>query len=393
MLALQPLCPFFTRHLPSRRLFSHHYLMKVAKFIYPMFLVAVGLHGLLLFVPMGTDLDAELIEDIELSELPETPGAKKGEKAIASTTPVGALPVPDPNVSTGPVPKPIAKPVPKPVAARPAAATVRRPATTRTAAARPATSTPAARTSPAATASSSATNTPANRTSSQANQPPAPPNDAATGRPQLNLPDLSQSSNNETSAGTASAGENNDNSTTATGLIASATGQLSAALKSLSSDFASDYTYSDVNTDAEGVARRRQLWAAKISQQANTAAGESVEPIVLPKAAKLSYPIETSMQAERRSFRVCLAPEPNDAEVAVLFDSQGNAASPPEIIRSSGYPAIDNELITRVQKGGFTAADEGFPLNRLSKAYALPVEVEYVAANCMSLPKLAGDKP
>ncbi|MEO0520967.1 MAG: hypothetical protein AAF171_27145 [Cyanobacteria bacterium P01_A01_bin.116] len=368
--------------------------MKVAKFIYPMFLVAVGLHGLLLFVPMGTDLEAELIEDVELSELPETPGAKNGENAIASTTPVGALPVPDPNVSGGPVSKPVSKPGPKPVAARPASATARRPAATRTAAARPAaTSTPAARTSPAATASSSATNTPAARTSSQANQPPEPPNDASTGRPQLNLPDLSQSSRNETSAETTSNEGNNDGSTTATGLIASATGQLSAALKSLSSDFASDYTYSDVNTDAEGVARRRQLWAAKISQQANTAAGESVEPIVLPKAAKLSYPIETSMQAERRSFRVCLAPEPNNAEVAVLFDSQGNAAGTPEIIRSSGYPAIDNELIARVQKGGFTAADEGFPLNRLSKAYALPVEVEYVAADCMSLPKLSEDKP
>ncbi|MEO0706173.1 MAG: hypothetical protein AAF050_10980 [Cyanobacteria bacterium J06649_5] len=373
--------------------------MKVAKFIYPMFLVAVGLHGLLLFVPMGTDLEAELIEDVELSELPETPGAKNGENAIASTTPVGALPVPDPNVSGGTVSKPVSKPVPKPVAARPAAAqpapaTARRPAATRTAAARPAaTSPPAARTSPAATASRGGTNTPAARTSGQANQPPEPPNDASTGRPQLNLPDLSQSSRNETSAETTSNEGNNDGSTTATGLIASATGQLSAALKSLSSDFASDYTYSDVNTDAEGVARRRQLWAAKISQQANTAAGESVEPIVLPKAAKLSYPIETSMQAERRSFRVCLAPEPNNAEVAVLFDSQGNAAGTPEIIRSSGYPAIDNELIARVQKGGFTAADEGFPLNRLSKAYALPVEVEYVAADCMSLPKLSEDKP
>ncbi|MEL6882442.1 MAG: hypothetical protein AAFP09_18095, partial [Cyanobacteria bacterium J06607_10] len=83
--------------------------MKLIQIIRPLFFVAVGLHVLVLFVPVGAS-DPEVIEDVELSELSE-------DKKPAAAP--GPSPVPDPNVAAAPAAA---------TAAKPAATTGRRPA-------------------------------------------------------------------------------------------------------------------------------------------------------------------------------------------------------------------------------------------------------------------------
>lgn len=371
--------------------------MKLAKFVYPMFLVAIGLHGLLLFVPMGGASDAELIEeDVALSELPTTadPKAKSASSESAS-----ALPVPNLNISTGATATTPAKSAaaartaatPR-AAARPPAAAARRTATTQAGArsapgsaaqGRTGTSAGSGTSSAGSTSSSAASGATENRSS-------APP--------RTNLPNLAASnpSSTEQSGGSTGSGGTTGSNLTLSGLIASVTKSAPDALESLRSGFVEDYTYDDKDTDAAGLEERRSRWIDKISLLANAdssasgAVAEKIEPIVLSDS-KLSYPIERSARSDRRASRICLDdPPPNDAEVAVLFDAQGNVVGTPEMTRSSGYQAIDREIIAIVlAEGGANASDSEASLaNRQSKAYLRAFEIDYAAERCLTLPKL-----
>ena len=388
--------------------------MKLAKFIYPMFLVAIGLHGLLLFVPIGDAADADSVEeDIVLSELPES---ANGKLDPAANSPLGPLPVPDLNVAAGGgvagssaggaiAKTPSGAASTATTAARTAVASTARPRTAARPAARPAATRPAtapatpsnttARTSASAgtTGQSTASGATAfgNGSGSSVGLSIAEPSDDALpsdALPSLESSNASSGSSISLARDVNAAASNTDGGTAnepaIANLIASATGRVSDALKSLSSDFAADFTYIEEGTDTAGLEARRQRWVENISQQANTdlSSGETVEPIEL-EAAELSYPIEASAQADRRAFRICLDDAvPNDAEVAVLFDSQGKVVAEPEMTLSSGYPAIDKEILA------MAAEAEGFPVERESKAYLLAFDVEYVAESCVSLPKL-----
>ncbi|MEM9087860.1 MAG: hypothetical protein AAGC93_03855 [Cyanobacteria bacterium P01_F01_bin.53] len=380
--------------------------MKLANFIYPMFLVAIGLHGLLLFVPIGDAADADSVEeDIALSELPES---AKGKLAPAADSLLVPLPVPDLNVAAGgaaaggvagsaiaKTPGGAASTATTSARTSAASAPTARAARTRTAA-RPAAARPA--TAPAnATARTSASA----GTTGQSTAAGATTSGSAAGSSGLSIADPSDDALPSFESANASSGSSislardvnasasSNEGTTAnepaiSSLIASATGRVTDALKSLSSDFAADFTYTEEGTDTAGLEDRRKRWVENISQQANTdlSSGETVEPIEL-EAAELSYPIEESAQADRRAFRICLDDVvPNDAEVAVLFDSQGKVVADPEMTLSSGYPAIDKEILA------MAAEAEGFPDDRESKAYLLAFDVEYVADSCVSLPKL-----
>lgn len=388
--------------------------MKLAKFIYPMFLVAIGLHGLLLFVPIGDAADADSVEeDIALSELPES---AKGKLDSAADSPLGPLPVPDLNVAAGgaaaagtatggaiaKTPGGAASTATTSARTAVTSAPTTRAARTRTAA-RPAAARPAiapatatARTSASAgtsgrsTASGATTSGSAgagdNGSGSSIGLSIAEPSD--DGLPSLESANASSGSSISLARDVNASASSNEGTTAnepaIASLIASATGRVSDALKSLSNDFAADFTYAEEGTDTAGLEERRKRWVENISQQANTdlSSGETVEPIEL-EAAKLNYPIEESAQADRRAFRICLDDAvPNDAEVAVLFDSQGKVVAEPEMTLSSGYQAIDKEILA------MAAEAEGFPDDRESKAYLLAFDVEYVADSCVSLPKL-----
>ncbi|PZO47311.1 MAG: hypothetical protein DCF15_19155 [Phormidesmis priestleyi] len=354
--------------------------MKVAKFIYPMLLVALGLHGLALFVPIG-GASEPTPEEVAVDDV-------KVPKGAADEAVPGPLPVPDPNVSTG-TPKAAGEDTdnvapPTFSAVRPALRVATRSSTPRSAAGRPVT---ISRRAP---------------TNSQPSAPPSTPNSASLGSsanapaaaaeiPVLSPSNTASDNRNRPSANNATANNVTSNvaagNATANNSATRAIATISEALKKFRDDLSQEIAYNPEHTDLEGAADRRDQWLSSINQQASAATIETLEPTPALEIANLAYPINESKQPDRHSFKLCLDQPPHDAEVGILFDSQGNVARTPKIIRSTGYAALNNEILAAI------AAYDNFPTERDSKAYTLIVKVEYSKDECVSLPKLMSSVP
>ena len=109
---------------------------------------------------------------------------------------------------------------------------------------------------------------------------------------------------------------------------------------------------------------------------------ETLTATQVPEISAIRYPIENSQQPERRAFQLCLEETPGEGEVGIIFDEQGEV-SKAEMLRSTGYMAIDQEILITVETDY-----RQFPANRRAKAYTLPVTVEYDGNECVSLPTL-----
>ena len=150
------------------------------------------------------------------------------------------------------------------------------------------------------------------------------------------------------------------------------------------SDLSESLTYREKDTDDNSADQNRVDWKADIQRQANVGTVESLAPTEISELTEIAYPIEVSKQADMagRSLSLCLEAEPHGAEVGVLFDSQGNVAGEPSLIRSTGYGVLNEEIIATVR------SYEDFPPNRNSKAYLLEFEIDYDAETCVSLKEL-----
>lgn len=320
--------------------------MKIAKFIYPMLLVALGLHGLALFVPIGGAPEPTpenvVVDDINVPE------------GAADDAVPGRLPVPDPNVSTGTA-----------QAIRSANRSANRATVSRSA---PNNSQPSAPASNPNSVSSESSNN-----ASAAEIPVLPPNNTDSNRPNSSI--------------TNNAPANSETNNTVNNPATSAIATISEALKKFRDDLSQEITYNPEHTDLEGAADRRDQWLSSINQQASAATIETLEPTPALEVANLAYPINESKQPNRHSFKLCLDQPPHDAEVGILVDAQGKVARTPKIIRSTGYAALNNEILAAI------AAYDNFPTERDSKAYTLIVKVEYSKDECVSLPKLMSSVP
>ncbi len=350
--------------------------MKLVQFIYPMFLVALGLHALLLFVPIGGAADPDVEEDVPLSDLSEQP----------TPDPAGALPVPDLNVFTE---------LPDGTAVNPAIAPPPASSTGSSSAIR-------RRAAPRQSVASAPT-----RTTTPTNSPPARPDSAdlapvdgaapsapssSPNPPATNLPDLSAGdqgstestsdesrSENATVEDTASPTAANE---PASNLIASTSGEPPESLQRLAAAFAQALGYNPQGTDEASAERELTDWQASIRRQANVDGVENIEPTQIAELTQIRYPIESTEKADGRPFSVCLEKEPHSAEVGILFDSQGQIAGEPKLIRSTGYSALNEEIMAAIAKY------DGFPDGYQSKAYTFAVEVDYDADACVSLAEL-----
>ena len=331
--------------------------MKFVKLIRPLFLVALGLHGLALFLPIG---DASETADVEVAE--DTVLAKR---SLAPEK----LPVPELDVSTegNTSNNPFGR-VLSPTAARPAAPTTlpaRPGAATRSA--------PLAAAVPGATATrTTPTDNPIASADSLSGSPfssaptQAPANENSTGPQPSNSP--------EPSAGVVAEPDQ--------GLIASATHQLPDSLRALMNRWAIALTYNPKGTDDSSAKTAQSKWMDKINAQASSIGVRSLESKLVEDFAQVSYPIESAVRDREQSFRVCLGQPPGSAEVGVLFDSQGEIVGEPELIRSTGYKAINEEVFATVE------AAENFPEDRLSKAFIFEVKVDYYKESCVKLSDL-----
>ena len=360
--------------------------MKLVQFLRPLFLVALGLHALVLFLPTGEGEDT-VIEDVALEELTE-------ETATSPKPPVpGNLPVPDPNVST-------ANAAAKPKSTPANAAAARPPVNPRNAVSgtsirsNSASSSASSQRRAASGANGEDAQSSANRTrnsSANSSQNNANSQNSASIRNQ-NADDSSDQSSSQSNSETTIAvvtpqtnsGSDSDDASSETPsrvslLITQATRALPNSLKDLAVRLDRSLTYNPKNTaDDPDVQKAKDDWQAELQEQANVGQIELMPPAEIVELTQIEYPIESSLKVEGRSLRRCLTEDPQTAEIGVRFDAQGNIAGEPELLRSTGYSAINEEIKALV------AAYDDFPSDRASKAYTFEVEVFYDSELCIT---------
>lgn len=380
--------------------------MKVIQFIRPLFLVALGLHASILFLPIGDDSDSALIEeDVPLATLTDSPQAAA----------LGELPVPDPNVGAlnpaAAAPKAAAKAT---VATKaPPTAVAVRPAPVPAAAVRSAGSgsgsgsgsgggsaiAPAPVT-PINSSNSSATVTPT--VTPTVNAPPAVPDApvAAAAQQSSFLPDLTADSSEDAESSVAansdsaqpvaanSASDNaSDNADVATDspklsqLIASAQTEVPVSLAASLEDLAEALIYDPEGTGDAIAQQKRQVWQVETGAQATAGRIENAEPILVSDVV-LAYPVESAEVLKGRSLTTCLDEEPHSAEIGLVFDKQGELVGEPELIRSTGYKILNEEAIA------LATLPENLPENPAAKAYLYDITVDYDNERCVSLKDL-----
>lgn len=358
--------------------------MKLVQLARPLFLIALGLHALVLFLPTGSDeSEAVVVEDVfsEESKSAATASKNPATRKVPGDQKLASSPVTNPGAlaTRGQKPPKAIAPSSTTGAARAAASraaatqATRRPAQSANPAGSGVPTLPAATPSPA----EARTNTPQTNTP-QTNATATAPSQASI------IPDLSNQANSQTN------GQSEESRTeappTITALIASLADSVSVPEDLLAevSDLYGLLAYRSQDTDDASANQNRDDWKADIQRQANVGTVESMAPTEISDLTEIAYPIETSKQAdmEARSLSLCLDKKPHDAEVGVLFDSQGNVAGEPALIRSTGYEGINQEIIATVR------SYEDFPPNRSSKAYLLEFEIDYNPETCVSLEKL-----
>ncbi len=356
-------------------LLTHTCSMKAIQFVYPMFLVALGLHASILFVPIGpNEPDPALIEeDVPLASMTEAPQPSK----------FGALPVPDPNVTTGTAQ---IGTVPLPALFKPARVTTQ-PVPPPTAVAirtapPPSPTTPSTGTGTSAN-SSMPVSTPTTTASPVPNEPVSTPN-----MPRSGLPDLTTGQEEEavaSNSGTSNAANSNSVSIadppSLSNLVASAQTDASSFLAALLEDLSDGLTYRPENADELSAQRNLEEWKTNFSQQANAAQIENVEPIFVTDI-ELAYPIESAEMMNGGSLSVCLDESPNNAQIGLLFGSDSELVGSPTLIQSTGYDTLNLEVSALIMKAN------NLPDNRASKAYVYDVSVNYDAETCVSLKAL-----
>ncbi len=353
--------------------------MKLVQLVRPLFLMALGLHALVLFLPVGDELEAVVVEDVDFSDKSgpsQFPSKNLSEGASRNQ---GQLPVADPNALAA-----VSKKTAPKLAALPPAAVAVRPAPSRSA------TTPATARRPNPSASSSTGSVPnltvsdaessANNSQTDSTPPAASTAASISSRPSTsNIPDLTSRPASQTT--TAADAETSPSIET---LLAKLTRSVSKSLLAQIQDLSKSLAYSEADTDDSSTNQNRADWKADIQRQANIGTVESIAPTEISDLTEISYPIESPKQADMkaRSLSLCLEKEPHSAEVGVLFDAQGNVADKPALIRSTGYDALNNEIIATVLDY------KDFPPNRNSKAYLLEFEINYNAETCVSLEEL-----
>ena len=363
--------------------------MKLVQFIRPLFLVALGLHTLILFLPTGEESDVAVVDDLSFAEesdllgptpanLQENPSSSQASDPLPSSNP-SALAIAGERATTQPNTTRVSAPTQ--TAVRPLGSSANR-STNGVATRVPSASTRSVE--PASNDSQTEdvlTNVTVDQTSiAETPRPRRPPTN--------NIPDLSSTASIQPDPSQSATSANVGTSPSVADLVAKLTDPLSdSRLDSLLaqvSDLAKSLTYSEENTDDGSASQNRADWKAAIQRQANVGSVESIAPTEIADLTEVTYPIESPIQAgmKARSLSLCLEAVPHNAEVGVRFDAQGNVAGEPALIRSTGYEALNEEIIATVR------SYKDFPPSRNSKAYLLEFAIDYDAEACVSLEEL-----
>ena len=314
----------------------------------PVFLLAAGLHAGLLLIPLsGASERSVPAPDPEGESITVTRIPPQGDRSQPATTP----PVPLTPAAPQPVrPQPLRRAV-APVPARAVAAGSSSRADGRRVAASDTNAQPTSAAEQGGLAALPSTTSPA---------PPVPP--STSPRPVSASPDPAVPAPAEQDPPPLSALQSGVTSRAASTL---------KELRAIFTDLRQRYTYSE---RAMALRRAEKEWL----DQVNDLSGAPLAaPEELTLANAISYPLEAREQLTISRWSQCLDPAPEDAVVAVAFDRTGAPLALPQVLRSSGYEALDQLALAAVETyGGF-----GEPLR--SKTFVATVEIAQNESACI----------
>ncbi|MBE9069761.1 hypothetical protein IQ260_24260 [Leptolyngbya cf. ectocarpi LEGE 11479] len=123
------------------------------------------------------------------------------------------------------------------------------------------------------------------------------------------------------------------------------------------------------------VAAAQTAWLAKLEEQS---AGLSA-PQELEKPLEISYPVTITEEEGPRQIYSCLSPLPKQGLIGAVVDADGAIATEPALLRSSGYPFLNDVALQKIQDY------ENFPTENTQKIYTVPFDVNYDEDACLSL--------
>ncbi|MEM9162548.1 MAG: hypothetical protein AAGC54_05705 [Cyanobacteria bacterium P01_F01_bin.4] len=341
--------------------------MRVPKSIYPMFLLALGLHVGLLFIPISGSSD-EVVpapdpegETISVTRIPTEDG---------KTTSAAANPAASPQTAA-------AKPA---QASRPAQPATRQSGTPRTNAQQ-----------------GEQSNRQANGDANRANgrNPQGGNRNAANRDVDEELANLGNASppppppsSRETPPANATPPSSPQEPLTLAALLEKAKRPVPEQLRALLALFSTAYNYQAGQTNDAAETQARDSWLAGIRDRT----GLTLEPEPLEKPVKIPYPLEREDSFLQKygdyeydlDFVVCLKEAPQPAVVGIAFDQAGAIADEaPIILRGTGYEFLNQEALERVKQY------EDFPLDKAQKAYTIDVEIDHDDERCPVVPTAA----
>ena len=128
-------------------------------------------------------------------------------------------------------------------------------------------------------------------------------------------------------------------------------------------------------TDPE-VEEAKQAWLVSLSEQPEI---RVADPQGLDKSVEINYPL---IADGPRRFLSCLTPVPEKGLVGVVVNTDGEIATEPAILRSSGYGFLNDIALEKIKNY------QDFPDEDTQKLYTIDIEVDYDKDACVSLSDL-----
>lgn len=139
-------------------------------------------------------------------------------------------------------------------------------------------------------------------------------------------------------------------------------------------DFLARLQYSLQGT--RDVAAAQAAWLAKLEEQP---AIQLSSPQELEKPLEISYPVTIAEEEGPRQIYTCLSPLPKQGLIGAVVDANGAIAGEPTLLRSSGYPFLNDVALQKIQDY------ENFPAENTQKIYTVLFDVKYDEDACLSL--------
>ena len=162
-------------------------------------------------------------------------------------------------------------------------------------------------------------------------------------------------------------------------LVALKDGAQAQAVPTPLQNFLARLRHSVLRTTEPEVEEAKQAWLTTLSEQP---AIEISDPQNLDQAVKIDYPLIATADDGPRRFLSCLTPTPEKGLVGVVVNPDGEIATEPAILRSSGYGFLNDIALEKIKDY------QDFPDEDIQKLYTINVEVDYDKDACISLSDL-----